>query len=234
VSARAQAAILVVDDDEELCDLLVDYLGQEGWSVDAVHDGTRGLVQAAAGRHDLVVLDAMLPGLDGFELLRRLRRSCAVPVLMLTARGDDVDRIVGLELGADDYLGKPFNPRELVARIRAIQRRLDVLRLEPRTLAVDDIEADMARRSARMKGRELELTSAELALLCVLLRARGSVVSREELSLEVLGRSHSPHDRALDVHVSNLRRKLGAGPSGRERVKAVRGVGYVCAAEAAR
>jgi two-component system, OmpR family, response regulator CpxR len=223
----AVGPILVVDDDEELCDLLSDYLGQEGWAVEAVHDGERGLLRATSGRHALIILDVMLPGMDGLEVLRRLRQASTVPVLMLTARGEEVDRITGLELGADDYLGKPFNPRELVARIRAIQRRLDLLRVDTRTLSAGDIELDLAGRTARLNGRVLELTSAELALLTVLLRALGTVVSREALSLDVLGRRLSPNDRALDVHVSNLRRKLGRSASGGERVKTVRGVGYV-------
>lgn len=229
----ATADILVIDDDVELCELLTEYLGAEGFAVEAVHDGRAGLERAGAGEHSLVVLDVMLPGHNGFEVLRRLRESSQVPVVMLTARGQDVDRIVGLEMGADDYLAKPFNPRELVARIRAIQRRLeradDGSRAE--VLAVGDVSLHVAARAVMRGGEEIALTSAEITLLEVLLRAAGSVVSREDLSHRVLGRRFSPYDRSIDVHVSNLRKKLGPSASGRERIKTVRGHGYLYALE---
>ncbi len=226
--------ILVVDDDVELCELLTEYLGAEGFSVESVHDGRVGLTRASSGAHALIVLDVMLPGQNGFELLRRLRESSQVPVVMLTARGQDVDRIVGLEMGADDYLAKPFNPRELVARIRAIQRRLERevrAAREPReVLAVGDLELDVGSRTVLRGGEEVALTSAELTLLEVLLRAAGTVVTREDLSERVLERRFSPYDRSIDVHVSNLRKKLGPTPNGRERIKTVRGHGYLYAA----
>lgn len=229
--------ILVVDDDVELCELLSEYLGAEGFAVEAVHDGREGLARASAGSHALVVLDVMLPGQNGFDVLRRLRERSQVPVVMLTARGHEVDRIVGLEMGADDYLAKPFNPRELVARIRAIQRRLDRERAALReggaeVLTAGDVTLFVASRTVQRGGEDVALTSAELTLLEVLLRAAGTVVSREDLSLRVLDRRFSPYDRSIDVHVSNLRKKLGPSPSGRDRIKTVRGHGYLYAVEA--
>src|SRR5687768_11285415 len=218
-SPVVDSSVLLIDDDEELCDLLAQFLGNEGFNVRAVNDGASGLEEAAAGEHCVVILDVMLPGMNGFDLLRELRRSSAVPVVMLTARGQDVDRIVGLEMGADDYLAKPFNPRELVARIRAIHRRLD--RTEDgapisagEILSAADVELHLASRTVLRGGEEITLTSAELTLLEVLLRAAGTVVSREDLSNLVLGRRFSPYDRSIDVHVSNLRKKLGPSASG--------------------
>jgi two-component system, OmpR family, response regulator CpxR len=229
------AGILVIDDDVELCDLLSEYLGAEGFAVEAVHDGREGLARATSGGFALLVLDVMLPGQNGFEVLRRLREVSQVPVVMLTARGEDVDRIVGLEMGADDYLAKPFNPRELVARIRAIQRRLERTDDETRgvgeVLAVGDVELRLASRTVLRGDDEVALTSAELTLLEVLLRDAGSVVSREDLSQRVLGRRFSPYDRSIDVHVSNLRKKLGLSTRGKERIKTVRGHGYLYAVE---
>ena len=220
--------VLVVDDDLELCELLTEYLGGEGFAVDSVHDGAAGADRATAGGHDLVVLDVMLPGLNGLDVLRRIRESSDVPVVMLTARGEEVDRIVGLEIGADDYLPKPFNPRELAARMRAVLRRTAAGhddRTEER-LEVADLRLDPARRSARRADDEVELTGIEFELLAVLVRSAGKVVSRDELSRSALGRRASPFDRSLDVHVSNLRRKLGPLPDGGDRIKTVRGVGY--------
>ncbi|UJR83853.1 response regulator [Sandaracinus amylolyticus] len=224
--------ILVIDDDVELCEVLTEYLTQEGFRIESVHDGATGLERACSGAHRLVVLDVMLPGANGFDLLRRLRETSRVPVLMLTARGHDVDRIVGLEMGADDYLAKPFNPRELVARIRAIQRRTEVPHAAPvrdEILVVGDVELHVAARTVLVRGAELALTTAELALLELLLRHAGQVVSRDALSEKVLGRRFSPFDRSVDVHVSNLRKKLGPGANGRERIKTVRGLGYAYA-----
>jgi two-component system, OmpR family, response regulator CpxR len=175
----------------------------------------------------------MLPGLNGFEVLRRIRAESKVPVLMLTARGDDVDRIVGLEIGADDYLPKPFNPRELVARIRAILRRTSLEKSVDQTtakiLTVGDIELDMGTRVTRRDGEIVELTAVEFDLLEKLLRAAGRILTREELSKSVLGRSPSPFDRSIDMHISNLRKKLGHQFGGVERIKTVRGVGYIYA-----
>ena len=223
-----RAPLLLIDDDDELCELLAEYLGREGFRIEVAHDGERGLARACSGEHALVVLDVMLPGANGLDVLRALRARSAVPVLMLTARGDDVDRIVGLELGADDYLAKPFNPRELAARIRAVQRR--TLAARPRhvseTLAIDDVSVQLDARVVRVGGREVALTSAELALLELLLRSAGRAVSRDELSERVLGRAFSPLDRSIDVHASNLRRKLGPSAAGRDRIRAVRGEGY--------
>jgi len=220
--------VLLIDDDKELCDLLVDYLRPEGFLVQAVHEGEAGLRQLLAGGSPaLVILDVMLPGMNGFDVLRALRPQCSVPVLMLTARGEDVDRIVGLELGADDYLPKPFNPRELVARLRAIQRRSERTSL-PEALQVGALYVDPALRLATWANVPLELTSVEFALLMVLLRAAGRAVNRDELAEQALGRPWSPYDRSIDVHVSNLRRKLGL--EGGEHIKTVRGVGYQYAA----
>lgn len=221
--------ILLVDDDVELATLLGEYTAREGFELEAVHDGRVGLERALSGEHALVILDVMLPSMNGLDVLRALRASSQVPVLMLTARGDDVDRIVGLEMGADDYLPKPFNPRELVARVRAIHRRAEV-QARPgarELLAVGDLTLDVGARIARRAGEELALTHVELSLLELLLRTPGKIVTRESISEIVLGRRFSPFDRSIDVHVSNLRKKLGPGPGGRDRIKTIRGTGYL-------
>jgi len=223
--------ILVIDDDVELCSLVTEYLKPEGFQVEAVHDGKTGLNRALSGDHLLVVLDVMLPGLNGFDVLRRLRDGSRVPVLLLTARGEDVDRIVGLEIGADDYLPKPFNPRELVARIRAILRRTHSAAgeaLVPDIIKVGDVELDPARRSVHHHGKPVELTSVEFGLLQVLLREAGRVVTREALVDEVLGRKFSPFDRSIDMHVSKVRKKLG-DTDAEDHIKTVRGAGYIFA-----
>jgi two-component system response regulator CpxR len=229
--------ILVIDDDIGLCELMTDYLTTEGFAVEVVHDGEEGAAQALAGDYAMIILDVMLPGISGFEVLRRLRAVSATPVLMLTARGDDVDRIVGLEMGADDYLPKPFNPRELVARIRAVHRRTVA---PPATIAAPaerlvggDVTMDLGARSVHLAGVPVELTSVEFSLLEVLLRQAGQVVSREDLSLKGLGRELNAYDRSIDMHVSSLRRKLGAGGEQGERIKTVRGIGYFYARPAA-
>jgi two-component system, OmpR family, response regulator CpxR len=224
--------ILVIDDDVELCSLVGEYLKGEGFQVDAAHDGNRGLERALKAEHLLVVLDVMLPGMNGFEVLRRLRGTSKVPVLLLTARGEDVDRIVGLELGADDYLPKPFNPRELVARIRAILRRTRTPARPgeaPPILRVGDIELDPATRSVRQGDKPVDLTSVEFNLLEVLLREAGRVVTRESLTEAVLSRKFSPFDRSIDMHVSKVRKKLGDSDVGTDYIKTVRGVGYIFA-----
>ncbi|WP_437720239.1 response regulator transcription factor [Sorangium sp. So ce861] len=235
--------ILVIDDDAELCELLAELLGQEGYAVESARDAISGLARAQEKPFTLVVLDVMLPGLNGFEVLTRLRQSSRVPVLMLTARGEDVDRIVGLEMGADDYLPKPFNPRELVARVRALHRRASHVghagaaaagpgAAEAQSvLTVDDLEVFPAARRVRVRGEEVRLTTAEYDLLEVLVRQAGTVVSREDLARRVLGRRLAAYDRGIDMHVSNLRRKLGPGPSGGERIKTVRNAGYILARE---
>ena len=226
--------ILVIDDDVELCALVSEYLEPEGFQIEAVYDGNRGLERALSGEHRLVVLDVMLPGMNGFDVLRKIRSTSKIPVLLLTARGEDVDRIVGLEIGADDYLPKPFNPRELVARIRAILRRSLAGEKAagapiPDVLHVGDIELDPATRTVRHHGQPVELTSVEFNLLHVLLREAGRVVSRERLVDEVLSRKFSPFDRSIDMHVSKVRKKLGDSDNGTDHIKTVRGVGYIFA-----
>jgi two-component system, OmpR family, response regulator CpxR len=223
--------LLVVDDDIELCQLLSEYLVPEGYDVESVHSGIEGVERALSGEHALVVLDVMLPDVRGFEVLRRLRARSRMPVLMLTARGNEQDRILGLEMGADDYLPKPFNPRELCARIEAILRRSgeDHSALDTRSaadLAVDDVTMNKASRVVRRAGETLDLTTVEFDLLEALLRAAGRVIPRDELVRTVLNRPFSPFDRSIDTHVSNLRRKLGPAPDGLERIKSVRGIGY--------
>ena len=223
--------ILVIDDDIELCELLGEYLGGEGFAVETVQHGEEGAKQALSSDYSLVVLDVMLPGINGFDVLRKIRGESKVPVIMLTARGDDIDRIVGLELGADDYLPKPFNPRELVARIRAIQRRTedtiprgDKKRSE---LVVGDVLLCSTSRTVKRDGENIELTSVEFNLLEVLLSRVGEVVDRESLVEQVLGRRLSAYDRSIDVHVSALRKKLGHYSGKSERIKTIRSVGYL-------
>jgi two-component system response regulator CpxR len=231
---RTVDRILVIDDDVELCSLVSEYLQPEGFQVESVHDGERGLERALSGDHLLIVLDVMLPKLNGFEVLRRIRRTSRIPVLLLTARGEDVDRIVGLEIGADDYLPKPFNPRELVARIRAILRRTRSPEAGreapiPEIVRVGDIELDPATRTVRHAGKAVDLTSVEFNLLQVLLREAGRVVTREDLAASVLSRKFSPFDRSIDMHVSKVRKKLGDSDGGTDHIKTVRGVGYIFA-----
>jgi two-component system response regulator CpxR len=222
--------VLIIDDDTELCELLVEYLGREGFAAEAVHDGETGAVRALASEWALVILDVMLPRRSGLDVLRHVRATSPVPVIMLTARGDEVDRVVGLELGADDYLPKPFSPRELVARMRAVLRRgPNVLRAagdRERMVRLGDVVLDTGARTVRRGGEDVHLTGAEYALLEALVRAAGTVVGREALSRAVLGRRPGAFDRSLDVHASGLRRKLGPLPEGGERIKAVRGSGY--------
>ncbi|QUV85948.1 response regulator transcription factor [Chloracidobacterium aggregatum] len=220
--------LLVIDDDTELCELVVEYLTAEGFAVEVVHDGESGVRRATSEPYALIILDVMLPRLDGFETLKRIRAVSHVPTLMLTARGDDVDRIVGLEIGADDYLSKPFNPRELLARIRAILRRTKPELLAEK-LVVGDVELDFGSRSLRKQGQTVAVTSVEFDLLAVLLQHAGQIVSRDDLSLRALGRSFHPLDRSVDMHISNLRKKLGPHADGSERIKSVRGVGYLYA-----
>jgi len=227
-------SILVIDDDVELCSLVAEYLQAEGFGVDCVHDGESGLEKTKTGSYLLTVLDVMLPGINGFEVLRRIRATSRLPVLLLTARGQDVDRIVGLEIGADDYLPKPFNPRELVARIRAILRRTHgegkAAPSAPEVLRVGEIELDPATRTVLRDGKPVDLTSVEFNLLEVLLREAGRVVPRERLVNAVLSRKFSPFDRSIDMHVSKVRKKLGDNDDGNdEHIKTVRGVGYIFA-----
>lgn len=226
--------ILIIDDDRDLCDLLGDYLTPEGFTVEAVYNGLEGVERALSGKYSLVVLDVMLPGLNGFEVLRRIRALSGISVLMLTARGEDVDRIVGLEIGADDYLPKPFNPRELVARIRAILRRGESrpqTQSEPARLVVGDIELIPGSRTLLRSGEKVELTTVEFAILETLLRQAGQVVSRDDLVKQALGRNLNVYDRSIDVHVSSLRKKLGQSVDGSERIKTIRSIGYQYAIE---
>jgi DNA-binding response OmpR family regulator len=223
--------ILLADDDVELTEMLTQYLDSEGFVVEAVHDGESALAKARGGEFDLMVLDVMMPGKNGFDVLRELRASSLLPVLMLTARDEDVDSIVGLELGADDYLPKPCNPRVLVARIRAILRRAITTEHAagaeaPETLALGDLEMHTGTRRVLRGGQPVVLTSTEYSVLEVLLRQAGHVVSKAELSERALGRKLTRYDRSLDMHVSSLRRKLGPLDGGEERIKTVRGVGY--------
>ncbi len=223
--------ILVIDDDKELCELLVDFLEPEGFAMEIVHEPFGGLRRALSGEHRLVILDVMLPGMTGIELLRSLRKSSQIPVLMLTARGEENDRILGLEMGADDYLAKPFNPRELRARIHAIQRRTlpddgcgsgNIPRIE-----LDDIQLSLGARSVKKDGVIIEMTAVEFSLLYELVKNAGRVLTREELTRIVLHRELEVFDRSIDVHISSLRKKLGHQVKGRERIKTLRSVGYL-------
>jgi DNA-binding response OmpR family regulator len=218
--------VLIIDDDIELCELLAARMNGEGFEIEAVHEGNRGLERALSREHSLVVLDLMLPGMGGLDVLRRVREQSPIPVLVLTARGEDVDRILGLEIGADDYLPKPFNPRELIARIRAILRRTVRVTAGTNPLIVGDVRLDPASREARVQGRLISLTSVEFALLEIMLKRAGHIVTREELTEAVLGRKLGPFDRVIDVHVSNIRKKLGTNQEA-ERIKAIRGSGYL-------
>lgn len=214
--------ILVIDDDVELASLLAEFLQREGFEVDFAHDGKTGLTRALDGSADLVVLDVMLPGLDGFEILRRLRAQSRVPVLMLTARGEDVDRIVGLELGADDYLPKPFNARELAARIRAILRRLEARPAGTR-IEVNGVTLDPGSREVFLDGNPVEFTTIEFDILEHLMRSAGRVLSRDAIMEALYNRKATPYDRSMDMHISHIRKKL---ETTRPLIKTVRGVGY--------
>jgi two-component system, OmpR family, response regulator CpxR len=222
--------VLIIDDDEELCDLVSEYLTVEGFETTAVHDGETGLASALSGEYDLAILDVMLPKINGFDVLKNLREKSGMPVLMLTARGDDMERIVGLEIGADDYLPKPFNPRELVARLRAVLRRAAADnggQSSAEKIIIDDLELSASSRSVKRNGEDLPVTSVEFDLLSALLREAGKVVKKEDLSENVLERRLSPYDRSLDMHISNLRKKLGPRGDESERIKTVRSVGYI-------
>ncbi|MDE2304984.1 MAG: response regulator transcription factor [Gammaproteobacteria bacterium] len=228
--ATREARVLLVDDDRELCQMLTEYLSAERFEVESVHDGAEALRALRAGEFGIVILDVMLPNVSGFDVLRELGAVRSTPILMLTARGDDVDRIVGLELGADDYLGKPFNPRELVARLRAILRRAGSR--SPRSggadaLAVGPIALNTGTHQVRVGERAITLTGAEFRVLEILMRASGQVISREALTEQALGRRLVPYDRSIDTHISNLRRKLGLDRSSNPEIKNVRGSGYV-------
>lgn len=223
--------ILIIDDDEELCELVAEYLEVEGFETEAVHDGVEGLKRAREGGYDLAILDVMLPKMDGFAVLKELRKTSDVPVVMLTARGDDAERIQGLETGADDYLPKPFNARELVARLRAVLRRTVSDDHNAERLQADDLELSTTSRSAKIAGEDVVLTSVEFDVLRELVKHAGTVVKKDDLSVNALERELSPFDRSLDMHISNLRKKLGPRDDGSERIKTVRSVGYIYTVE---
>jgi DNA-binding response OmpR family regulator len=225
--------VLIVDDDRDFVELVREYLQPEGFSVEAAYDYASGLTAAGAGNHELLVLDVMLPGGSGFDLLRNLRKTSALPVLLLTGRGEAVDRIVGLEIGADDYLPKPCDPRELVARIRAILRRTQAAGSAGNSdwIRVGAVALSPGLRVVKCGDRELDITSIEFNVLEHLLKNRGRVISREQLAEAALGRKLGVFDRSIDVHVSRLRRKLGeCSAENEELIKAVRGSGYIYAA----
>jgi DNA-binding response OmpR family regulator len=220
-------SVLVIDDDNGIASLLAEYLGSRGFAVQTAPDGPAGLARLRQGGVDLVVLDIMMPGMDGFEVLREIRKDSALPVIMLTARGEDLDRIVGLELGADDYLSKPFNPRELLARINAVLRRTRAAPDEDQRLESAGIVVDPARREASLDGQRLDLTTTEFDILRALVAAAGRVIPRERLMAEARGEEWGAYERSVDVHISHLRRKLGDDPRKPSRIKTIRGVGYL-------
>jgi DNA-binding response OmpR family regulator len=231
---RKHPRLLIVDDDPDLCELVQRYLEGEGFATSVVNSGAQGSHAGTTGNYDLIVLDVMLPDMNGFDVLRELRARVRTPVLMLTAKGDEFDRVLGLQMGADDYLAKPFSPRELIARIGAILRRSGWQSEQgsprrPPSIKSGDLELDLAAHSASKSGHALHLTSAEFDLLRAFLESPGQVLSREALVERVLGRKFSPFDRSIDLHVSNLRQKLGPQTNGAERIRSVRGVGYLYA-----
>ncbi len=219
--------ILIIDDDTELCDLLVQYLDSEGFKTSCCHDGKSGAKQALNQNYQVIILDVMLPKMNGFEVLKSIREHSQTPVLMLTARGDDIDRIVGLEIGADDYLSKPCNPRELVARLRAILRRSEKAIPKKSLIKHENIMLDSTKRTVTLDGEALELTNAEFNILEMLMKSQGQAFSKEELTEYALGRKYTAFDRSIDVHISNLRNKVGVNKNGKTRIKTVRGFGYL-------
>ena len=222
--------ILVIDNDIALCQLVTEYLEPNGYKVETVYDGTTGVERALSGEHALAVLDHTLPDMTGLELLRRVRAHSRLPIVVLSARGDDIERITGLQIGADDYLAKPFNPLELVARIEAVLRRIQIdLEPKPGNMVVGDLEIDSLTRTVRRAGEIVKLTFIEYSLLTQLLSTPGQILERARIVKEVLHRDLSPLDRSLDTHLSNLRRKLGHKVNGVERIKTVRSVGYIYA-----
>ena len=221
--------VLLVDDDRELCQMLTEYLDAEHFVVESVHDGGDALARLQINEFELLILDVMLPSVGGFDVLRKLGAAYATPILMLTARGDDVDRIVGLELGADDYLSKPFNPRELVARMRAILRRASNRAArsgQPDELSVGPILLHTGTHQVHVAGQAVALTGAEFRVLEILMRSAGQVISRDAMTEQALGRKLVPYDRSIDTHISNLRRKLDLEAGRNPEIKNVRGSGY--------
>jgi DNA-binding response OmpR family regulator len=221
--------LLLVDDDVELAGMLREYLEQDGFDVTLAHDGDRGVLEALSGRYELVILDVMMPGQNGVEVLARIRAGGELPVIMLTAKGDDVDRIIGLEMGADDYVPKPCTPRELAARVRSVLRRfqareLDAAQVGP--VVTGDLKLWPERRLAEWHNVPLDLTSSEFNLLLMLARNAGKPVAKHELSMQALGRPLARFDRSIDVHMSSIRQKLGPRPDGQAWIHTVRGFGY--------
>ena len=219
--------ILIIDDDEVLTEMLGEYLSEEGFEIHTENDGLRGLNQATSATYDLIILDVMLPTLSGFEILKRIREQSSVPVLMLTARGDDVDRIVGLEIGADDYLPKPFNTRELVARMRSILRRSQKTKSDNKSdWSIGGLRIDIENWKATYQGQTIDLTAAEFRILDKAYKAKGKAISRAELTEYALGRRMNDFDRSIDTHVSNLRKKIKDYHIHEISIKGVRGIGY--------
>jgi two-component system response regulator CpxR len=221
--------VLIIDDDAALCGLVGRFLTAEGFIIDRAANANQGIDLALSRAYSLIMLDVMMPDMNGFDVLRRIRAASRTPVLMLTARGDTLDRVLGLEMGADDYLPKPFDPSELAARIRAILRRSNAQTPSLQPIIVADIELDAGTRTVRRKGDPVELTAVEFDLLATLMKRPGDTVSREELVRVVLGREFSPFDRSIDTHVCNLRKKIGLLEDGTERISGVRGAGYLYA-----
>ncbi len=222
--------ILIVDDDTELCELLQEFFSAEKLCSECAHEGSSALEKIKSGEFDLVILDIMLPGMNGLDVLKEVRRFSKIPVIMLTAKGDEIDRILGLELGADDYLPKPFSPRELVARIRAVFRRLEMTastEKENHKIELNNVILDSSTKTASKSGQMLTLTEVEFSILEQLMRSAGTVVERQDLAFKVLGRRLTYEDRSLDVHMSNLRKKLGNNQNGTEIIKTIRGIGYL-------
>jgi two-component system response regulator CpxR len=224
-------SVLLIDDDVELGELLKEYLSMEGFELTAVHDGETGLKQALSGDYSLVLLDVMLPKKNGFEVLRELRQKSSIPVIMLTARGESVDRVLGLEHGADDYIPKPYHHHELMARIKALFRRIEMSAEEPEStsneLKVGELELNPATRTATRSGEELPLTGAEFGVLQCLMENVGDLVDKDSLSMAALGRQLMAYDRSIDMHVSNLRKKLGKRDDDSDWIKTVRSRGYM-------
>ncbi len=224
-------SVLLIDDDIELGELLKEYLSMEGFELTAVHDGETGLEKALSGEFNLVLLDVMLPKKNGFEVLKDLRKKSNIPVIMLTARGESVDRVLGLEHGADDYIPKPYHHHELMARIKALFRRIEISTdsssVESDILRVGELDLDPATRTARRDGVELPLTGAEFGVLQCLMENVGDLVDKDSLSMASLGRQLMAYDRSIDMHVSNLRKKLGKRPDDSDWIKTVRSRGYM-------
>jgi len=224
--------VLLIDDDQRLFELLASYLRQNGVTLSHAPDGGRGLAALEAAPYDAVLLDVMMPGMDGLEVCKRIRAKSAIPIVMLTAKGDETDRVVGLELGADDYVSKPFSPRELLARLRAVLRRSNPEVVAER-LAIGDISIDVPSREVRRENKPVELTGIEFDILVALVRRAGRVVPRDALLSEAGRNDVVVGERAVDVHISHLRQKLGDDPRLPRLIKTVRGVGYVFAKEPA-